>query len=72
MPIPENVRAALETELAGVEARLARADDEQRVKLEQRANDIRVALGVAAVEKPKRRNAVGRETRPVDPAPEVR
>jgi hypothetical protein len=72
MDLPDNVRAALETELAGVEARLVRADDVQRVKLEQRANDIRVALGVAVAEKPKRRNAVGRETRPVDPAPEVR
>jgi len=67
-----NVREALETELVGVEARLARADDVQRVKLEQRANDIRAALGVAPEVRPKRRNAVGRETRPVDVADEVR
>lgn len=67
-----NVREALETELTGVEARLARADDTQRVKLEQRANDIRAALGVAP-EKPRtKRAATGKETRPVDDAPEVR
>jgi len=67
-----NVRAALETELTGVEARLARADDTQRPKLEARANDIRTLLGVA-VEKPRvKRAAVGRETRPVDVADEVR
>jgi hypothetical protein len=70
--IPENIRTALETELTGVEARLARANDDQRPKLEARANDIRTQLGVAPEEKPKRRNAVGRETRPVDVADEVR
>jgi hypothetical protein len=70
--IPENIRTALETELTGVEARLARANDVQRPKLEARANDIRKALGVAPEVSLKRRNAVGRETRPMGVADEVR
>jgi hypothetical protein len=64
-------REALETELAGVEARLARADDAQRAKLENRIAHIREQLGIPAPAPKTKRAAGGKETRPEAPGVEV-
>lgn len=66
--IPPNMAAALTAELAGLEARLARADAEQRTLLEARISTILATLGVST----KRTQAGGRQTRPDTPPAEAR
>jgi len=68
--LPPNLIDAYETELAGLEARLALADDIQRAALEQRIADVRATLGVATETKAKR--AAGRQTRPAGGDTEAR
>lgn len=67
--IPPNIREAWETELRGLEARLARANPEQRATLERRIGEVRTQLGELAesVERHPargRRKANGAEIRP--------
>lgn len=66
--IPPNMAAGLATELAGLEARLARADAEQRTLLEARISAILATLGVST----KRAQSGGRQTRPDTPPAEAR
>lgn len=63
--IPPNLREAWETELRGLEARLARANDEQRATLERRIGEVRAQLGeTPAAPVRGRRKANGAEMRP--------
>ncbi len=65
--IPPNMREAWETELRGLEARLARANPEQRATLERRIGEVRTQLGEAPVAPVRgRRKANGAEIRPGD------
>lgn len=63
--IPPNIREAWESELRGLEARLARANEEQRATLERRIGEVRTQLGeVPAAPVRARRRANGAEVRP--------
>lgn len=68
--LPPNMREALETELAGVERRLAVATEaDQQANLARRAGEIRAALGLEVPSPAKRAK---RETRPNDAGVETR
>ena len=63
--IPPNIREAWESELRGLEARLARANPEQRATLERRIGEVRTQLGEAPAAPVRgRRRANGAEVRP--------
>lgn len=73
--LPPNLREAYETELAGLEARLARADsDDQRARLQANIATVRATLGVPAPARNGARRAAigGRQARPADGPDETR
>lgn len=72
--LPPNLREAYETELAGLEARLARADsDDQRARLQANIDTVRATLGTPApARNGARRAAGGRQARPADGPDETR